>query len=47
MSRFINTKIKSDSGSDSDLDSEKVGTKFDAELMAKLGSGSDNDSNSK
>ena len=44
MSRFINTKIKSDSGSDSDLDSEKVGTKFDAELMAKLESCSNNDS---
>ena len=42
MSRFINTELKSDS--DSDLDSEKVGTNFDAELMAKLKSGSDNDS---
>ena len=37
MSRFINTELKSDSeSSDSDLDSEKVGSKFDAELMAKL-----------
>ena len=37
MSGFINTELKSDSDSnvDSDLDSEKVGTKFDAELMAK------------
>ena len=34
MSRFINTELKSDS--DSDLDSEKVGAKSDAELMAKL-----------
>ena len=42
MSRFINTELKSDS--DSDLDSEKVGTNFDAELMTKLKSGSDNDS---
>ena len=30
MSRFINTELKSDS----DLDSEKVGSKFDNELMA-------------
>ena len=45
MSKFINTELKSDSeSSDSDLDSEKVGSKFDAELMAKLKSGSDNDS---
>ena len=37
MSKFINTELKSDSeSSDSDLDSEKVGSKFDAELMAKL-----------
>ena len=35
MSRFINTELKSDS----DLDLEKVGKKFDAELMAKLESG--------
>ena len=42
MSRFINTEIKSDSeSSDSDLDSEKIGSKVDAELMAKLESGSD------
>ena len=47
MSRFINTELKSHSDSDSDLDSKKVGTKFDAELMAKLESGSDNDSDSK
>ena len=37
MSRFTNTELKSDSeSSDSDLDSEKVGSKFDNELMAKL-----------
>ena len=42
MSRFINTELKSDSDSDSsDLDSEKVGSKFDNELMAKLESGPD------
>ena len=45
MSRFINTELRSDSeSSDSDLDSEKVGLKFDAELMAKLEkSGSDSE----
>ena len=45
MSRFTNTELKSDSEpSDSDLDSEKVGLKFDAELMAKLEkSGSDSE----
>ena len=45
MSKFINTETKSDSeSSDSDLDSEKVGSKFDAELMAKLEkSGSDSE----
>ena len=37
MSKFINTELKSDS----DLESEKIGTKFDNELMAKLESGSD------
>ena len=37
MSRFINTELKSDSeSSDSDLDSEKIETKVDNELMAKL-----------
>ena len=37
MSSFINAGLKSDSeSSDSDLDSEKVGSKFDNELMAKL-----------
>ena len=43
MSRFINTELKLGSNSelDSDLDSEKVGSKFDAELMAKLESGPD------
>ena len=35
MSRFTNTELKSKS-SDSDLDSEKVRSKFDVELMAKL-----------
>ena len=44
MSRFINTELKSDSHSDSELDSEKVGAKFDTNLMAKLKSSSDNDS---
>ena len=39
MPRFINTELKSDSESDS----EKVGVKFDAELMAKLESGSDSE----
>ena len=44
MSRFINTELKSDldSGSDSsDLEAESKESKFDAELMAKLESGSD------
>ena len=43
MSRVINTELKSDSEpSDSDSDSEKIETKYDAELMAKLEkSGSD------
>ena len=37
MSRFISTELKSDSeSSDSDLDLEKVGSKFDHQLMAKL-----------
>ena len=39
MSRFEKIELKSDS--DSDLDSEKVGTKVDNELMTKLESGSD------
>ena len=43
MSRFINTELKSGSDLGSDLDSEKVGTKFEAELMAKLRSGSDSE----
>ena len=45
MSRFINTELKSDSeSSDLEPDSEKIGTKFDAELMAKLEkSGSDSE----
>ena len=45
MSRFINTELKSDlEPSDSDSNSEKIGTKFDAELMAKLEkSGSDSE----
>ena len=41
MSRFINTELKSDS--DSDLDSEKVGSKFNAELMTKLESDFDSE----
>ena len=42
MPKFINTELKSDSESDSDLDSEKIGAKVDNELMAKLEkSGSD------
>ena len=45
MSRFINIELKSDLGSDSDsqLDSEKVGAKCDAELMAKLKPDSDSE----
>ena len=36
MSRFINTELNSDSESpDSDLDSEKIMSKFEAELMTK------------
>ena len=37
MSKCINTELKSDSvSSESDLDSEKVGPKFDNKLMVKL-----------
>ena len=45
MSRFITIELKSDLGSDSDsqLDSEKVGAKCDAELMTKLKSDSDSE----
>ena len=43
MSKFINTELKSDSDSGSDLDSEKVGAKVDNKLMAKLESGSDSE----
>ena len=45
MYRFMNTELKLDLDSDlSDLDLEKVGTKFDNELMAKLEkSGSDSE----
>ena len=45
MSIFINAEQKSDSeSSELDLDSEKVGSKFDDELMAKLEkSGSDSE----
>ena len=43
MSRFINTELILDS-SDSDLDSEKAGAKFNKKLMEKLEkSGSDSD----
>ena len=44
MSKFINTELTSNSDSDSDLGSEKIRSKVDNELMAKLESGSDNDS---
>ena len=40
MSKFINIELKSDSDSDSELDSENIEAKCDAELMAKLTSGS-------
>ena len=43
MSKFINTEPKSDTDSDSELDSEKIGAKVDNELMAKLESGSDSE----
>ena len=46
MSRFINTKLKSDSDSDSDssdLDSEKMGAKVNKKLMGKLESASDSE----
>ena len=42
MSRFINTELKSDSDSYSELDSEEE-SKFDAEIMAKLESGPDSE----
>ena len=41
MSKFINTELKSDSDSDSELDLGKIEAKFDAELMSKLESGPD------
>ena len=45
ITRFINTELRSDSDSNSaDLDSEKVGSKSDNQLMAKLQSDPDNDS---
>ena len=40
MSRFINTKLKSDSDSDSELEVE---SRSDTELMAKLKSSSDSE----
>ena len=40
MSKFINTELKSDSESDSDLHSEKIETKVDNELE-KFGSDSE------
>ena len=46
MSKFIKTELKSDSdsdSSDSELDSEKLGSNFDNKLMAKLESDPDND----
>ena len=45
ITRFINTELRSDSNSNSSgLDSEKVGSKSDNQLMAKLQSDPDNDS---
>ena len=45
MSRFINTELKSHlESSDSDLKSEKIGSKIDNGLMTKLESGFDHDS---
>ena len=44
MSKFINTELKSDSeSSNSDLESEKIGAKFDNKLMTKLKSDSDSE----
>ena len=44
MSRFIKTELKSDSeSSDSYLNSEKVGSKFDNELITKLEPGPDSE----
>ena len=36
MHKFINTGLKSDSESDSVLDSEKIGAKVDNKLMTKI-----------
>ena len=39
MPKFINTELKSDlelSDSDSDLDSEKIGAKFDNKLVTNI-----------
>ena len=41
MPKFINTELKSDSDSDSELNSEEKESKFDAELIAKLESDPD------
>ena len=43
MSRFINTELTSNSDSDSESDSKKLGAKVDNELMAKLESGSNSE----
>ena len=44
MPKFINAELKSDSESDSDLNSEKIGAKVDNELIVKLEkSGSDSE----
>ena len=44
MKRFINTELKTNSeSSDSDLESEKIGEKFDNEIMTKLESDSDSE----
>ena len=45
MPKFLNTELKSDSESDSDLGLENIGTKVDNKLMTKLEKfGSDFDS---
>ena len=44
MTRFKNIELKSNSDSDSQLHSEKLGAKFDTKLMPKLASGPHNDS---
>ena len=43
MSKFIKTELKFDSYLDSDLESEKIGVKFDEKLITKLEPGSDSE----